>query len=74
MEVYWASLGGTDAQTSQVEDLAGVQEPLLQIAQVRKMKFFGLVTRHLSELRLGTSSCMEESLQTGGIVGHGEVG
>ena len=54
---YWASLGGTDAQTieswkEQVEDSAGVQKPLIQIAEDRKMKSFGHVMRHPSELRL----------------------
>ena len=42
----------TRAMKEQVEDLAGVQKPLIQIAQERKLKFFGHVTRHPSELRL----------------------
>ena len=55
IEDYCASLGLRDRRTNesvkeQVEDLAGVQKPLIQIAQERKMKFFGHVTRHPSEL------------------------
>ena len=39
----------------QVEDLAGVQKPLIQIAQEWKMKFFGHVTRYPSVLRLANT-------------------
>ena len=39
----------------QVEDFAGVQKPLIQIAEERKMKFFVHATRHPSELRLANT-------------------
>ena len=39
----------------QVEDLAGVKKPLIQLAQERKKKLFGHVTRHPSELRLANA-------------------
>ena len=39
----------------QVEDLVGVQKPINQIAKESKIKFFGHVTRHLSELRLANT-------------------
>ena len=77
LEDYWASIGGqTHKRVSeeQVEDLAGVQKPLIQIAQEQKKKFFGHVMRHPSELDWLTPSCMDELLETEGVVDHGDVG
>ena len=55
MGISWRDRRTNESVKEQVEDLAGVQKPPIQIAQERKMKLFGHVTRHPSELRLANT-------------------
>ena len=55
MGISWRDRRTNESVKEQVEDLAGVQKPQIQIAQERKMKFFGHVTKHPSELRLANT-------------------
>ena len=53
--ISWRDRRTNESVKEHVEGLAGVQKPLIQIVQERKMKFFGHVTRHPSELRLANT-------------------
>ena len=50
--ISWKGRRTNEPVKEQVEDVAGVQKLLIQIAQERKLKIFGHATRHPSELRL----------------------
>ena len=53
--ISWRDRRSNELVKQQVEDLAGVQKPLIQMAKERKMKLFDHVTRHPSELRLANA-------------------
>ena len=53
--ISWRDRRTNESVKEQVEGLAAVQKPLIQIAQERKMELFGHVTRHPSELRLANT-------------------
>ena len=60
--ISWKDRRTNESVKEQVEDFAGVQKPLIQNAQERKLpRFFGHVTRHPNELRLAN------------IIRHGRV-
>ena len=53
--ISWRDRRTNESVKQQVEGLAGVKKPLIQIAQERKLKFFGHVTKHPNELRLANT-------------------
>ena len=53
--ISWRDRRTNESVKERVEGLDGVQKPLIQIAQERKMKFFGHVRRYRSKLRLANT-------------------
>ena len=53
--ISWRERPTNESVKQQVENLAGVQKLLIEMEQERKMKYFGHVTRHPSELRLANT-------------------
>ena len=53
--ISWRYRRTNESVKEQVEDLAGGQKPLVQIAQEWKKKFLGHVTRYPSVLRLANT-------------------
>ena len=63
-----------ESAKEQVEDLAEVQKPLIQIAQERK-KNSSAMSRDIPVIvDWLTPSCMDDLLETEGGVDHGDVG
>jgi len=74
MGISWRDRRTNESVKEQVEDLAGVQKPPIQIAQERKMNYSAMSRDIPVSLDWLTPSCMEEFLEREGGVSHGDVG